>query len=379
MKVAYILHDTDEFGGANKSFMSLLTALMQKSVEPVVVLPNKRGIARKLEERGIPTLVLNYRLNIYPSKESLKDYLLWIPRLIFYRYLNAKASRQLAKHVEGYDIIHTNVSVVDIGRRAAAVKRIPHLFHFREYADKDFRMHYFPGREHFYHTVQHAICITQGIRDYHHLPSDTRVIYNGIFSDITPYYTEQQDNKRYLLYAGRLEKTKGIEDLLLAYSHSNKKLPLWIAGSAVTDEYLAYLQRLCQYLGIDKQVYFIGGRTDILPIMADARAIIIPSQHEAFGRVMAEAMFQRCLTVGRDTDGIREQFENGLKLTGAEIGLRFHDIAELTVHINTICETDDKQWGEYITRAYQTVTQLYNVETCAAAILDYYQTIINIK
>lgn len=376
MKIVYILHDTDEFGGANKSFMSLLRGLMNKNVEPLVVLPNDRGLTRKLNDEGIPTLVLNYRLNTYPYEESLKDFLLWIPRLIARRYLNAKAARQLAKHIDGYALVHTNVSVIDIGYRAAKAKGIPHIFHFREYADLDFSMKYFPCKRSFYKTVKHSICITKGVQGHHHLSENSRVIYDTVIDERVKSLVTLSDNEQYLLYAGRLEETKGIEELLEAYAKSRKLLPLWVAGAPSEDLYLDKLKQKTQQYNIENKVRFLGARNDVMELMAGAHATIVPSFNEGFGRILPEAMLAGCLTIGRNTGGTKEQYDNGLELTGGEIGLRFNTMAELTDLIDKACMTERTEWSSYIERAYKTVNTLYTQEACSNATMDFYHSII---
>lgn len=377
MKIVYILHDTDEFGGANKSFMSLLRGLMKKGIEPLVVLPNDRDLTRKLNEEGIPTLVLNYRLNTYPYDESLKDYLLWVPRLIARRYLNAKAARQLAEHIDGYDLVHTNVSVIDIGERAARVKGIPHVYHFREYADLDFNMRYFPCKRSFYKTVKHSVCITRGVQGHHHLSENSRVIYDTVIDERERSLCTQHPapDTQYLLYAGRLEETKGIEELLEAYAKSRKLLPLWVAGAPLDDIYLDMLKQLTLQYGIEDKVKFLGARNDVMDLMAGALATIVPSFNEGFGRILPEAMLARCLTIGRNTGGTKEQFDNGLELNGKEIGLRFNTKEELTDLIDKVCVTDKTEWNCSIERAYKTVNTLYTQEACADAIIEFYNSI----
>lgn len=379
MKIAYILHDTDEFGGANKSFLSLLIGLMKKGVEPLIVLPNNRGLTKKLKEEGIPTLVLNYRLNTYPYEKSLKDYLLWIPRLFFHRYLNARATRQLAKQIEGYDLVHTNVSVIDIGERAAKIKGIPHIFHFREYADLDFGMKYFPCKSSFYKTVRHSICITKGVQEYHRLSEDSKVIYDTVIDERVQSVTTPSHKEQYLLYAGRLEETKGIEDLIEAYAKSKKLLPLWVAGAPLEDLYLDKLKQETRLYGIENKVRFLGVCTDIMELMAGACATIVPSHNEGFGRILPEAMLAKCLTIGRNTGGTKEQFDNGLELNGKEIGLRFNTKTELTDLIDKVCMTDRAEWSNCIELAYKTVNTLYTQEACSNATMDYYQSVIQKK
>lgn len=378
MKVAYILHDTDASGGAYKSFLPMLHAIMKKGVEPLVVVPNYNGLTKDLQAKGIPTLVLDYRLNTYPYESSFKDYLLWVPRLIARRIVNGMAVRKLVSAIQGYDIVHTNVSVIDIGARAAKIVGIPHIYHFREYSGlKDMR--YYPSRKRFYQSVTHAICITRGVQEDHHLTTNTVVIYDGIPDTASlNRVTIAPNEQKYLLFAGRLEQNKGIEDLLEAYAGSDQTLPLWVAGSALKPSYLQKLQKKAEQLNILSKVLFLGNRNDVLELMAHARATIVPSYSEGFGRVLPEAMLMRCMTIGRNTTGTKEQYDNGLRLTGAEIGLRFSTTQELTERLNEVLRTPPEVWNEYRERAYTTVSTLYTDQACSEAVMKIYNDIRNI-
>lgn len=374
LKVAYILHDSDRFGGAYKSFLPMLYALMEKGVEPLVVVPdetNDRGAAKDLESRGIPVLVLKYRLNVYPYDEGLKDYLLWVPRLLARRWVNARATRQLAQRLQGFDIVHSNSSVIDIGARAARLSRIPHVYHFRENT-KQIGMRYYPCKKSFYKTVSHAICITKGVQEHHRLADKSEVIYDCIS---TPDVLKT-DTLDYLFFAGRLEYIKGVEELIDAYACSKKALPLWIAGAPLKESYLEMLKEKVRQYGIADRVVFLGARNDVPQLMADARATIVPSYNEGFGRILPEAMFMRCLTIGRDISGTKEQYDNGVAVTGGEIGLRFNTSTELTALIDEVSTTDRQKWSSYIERASQTVNTLYTQEACSSAVLDYYKKIL---
>ena len=64
--------------------------------------------------------------------------------------------------------------------------------------------------------------------------------------------------------------------------------------------------------------------------MRQAKAIIIPSHNEGFGRCMPEAMFNGCLCIGHDTGGTKEQMDNGTEATGEDIALRYQTEDQLT-------------------------------------------------
>ena len=146
LKVLYILSSTSIHGGASKSFMVMLDRLRILGVEAFVVLPNTEGLYQELKAQGVSVRAYTYRMAVYPPCNDVKDFLLWLPRLCGRLIVNHQATRQveqLCKQIHP-DIIHTNVSVIDIGYRAAQHLRIPHVWHIREYGDLDFHLYHYP-------------------------------------------------------------------------------------------------------------------------------------------------------------------------------------------------------------------------------------------
>jgi glycosyltransferase involved in cell wall biosynthesis len=102
------------------------------------------------------------------------------------------------------------------------------------------------------------------------------------------------DNVKILLYLGRINKTKGIDFLITAYSHMVKNLDfndtlLVIAGP--DDGYLGYAKSLAQALGLANRVLFTGLLTESEKTCAfvDSTIVIYPSCFEPFGLVSLEA------------------------------------------------------------------------------------------
>lgn len=376
MKIAYVLNSTDVFGGATKSFCTLLYALVAKGVEPVVVLPDSKGVKKELDARGIKTLVLNYRPNTYPYSSTIKDYFLWIPRLIARRYVNMVAAKKLTRYIAGYDIVHTNVSVIDIGQRAAASLGIPHIYHFREYANYGSGTYYYPSMERFLSTVTYSVCITRGVQEFYQLQSSKKslVVYNPI--SLTDAHPTWDACGEYYLFVGRLEESKGIEDLLIAYSKASTQLPLFVAGKSVNSNYEKSLNLLVRQLGVMEQVHFLGNRNDILSLMSKAKALIVPSFSEGFGRPVAEAMTQGCIVIGRNTTGIKEQFDVGKSFTGEEIGFRFSTIPELIKAIHEVEVLSKETYEDICKRAWKTVSHFYSHDVSVTMIFDFYISIL---
>ena len=71
-------------------------------------------------------------------------------------------------------------------------------------------------------------------------------------------------------------------------------------------------------------------------------------------------MFYGTLVIGRNTAGTKEQFDNGVKYSGDEIGLRFLTIDDLVKCMQNAIKND---YNDYIKRANATVNVLYSFET----------------
>lgn len=385
----YILSSTNTLGGASKAITSLLTGLMKKGIAPIVVLPGKNGLYNDLAKLGITVCYAPVRPNIYPKHNGIKNISLYMPRLLYWHLLNIYSYHKIISYLKDkhIDIVHTNVSIMDFGYYIAKRLSIPHIFHIREYADKDFNIRYFPNKAAFYKkfTAKHnySICITKDIRAYHRLDTETssRVIYDGVchINDIKL----NNAKSRYILYAGRIQPGKGLLHLVKAYAEyikavsETEAVPLHVAGEATDNAYYKSIVTLIQQYNISKHIRFLGPRSDIAELMQRALAIVIPSEFEGFGFCMTEAMFNGCIVIGHNTGGTREQFDNGKELSGIEIGLRYDTQEQLIEHLIDITRNNQQCYQGMITKAADVVSRLYSVETCVDNVYKYYNDIIN--
>ena len=366
----------------------MLDGLMKLGVQPLVVFPGADGMCELYRNRGIPTAVMNYRMAVYPPLRYWKDYVMFLPRLcgrILVNYISLCKLREIVKLFQP-DIIHTNVSVIDIGYRVAMQLKIPHIYHVREYGDKDFSLFHYPMRSCFLKKLKkhsYAICITKDIQKHYNLNVDNScVIYNGVCSETQIRFSPHKKN--YFLFAGRLEPAKGVGELLIAFAdfcllRPNLDIRLKIAGDTKDIRYYDFLLNEVKRLHIEGRVDFLGMRKDINDLMTDAYLMIVPSKFEGFGRITAEAMQNGALVLGRDTAGTKEQFDNGLEMTGEEIALRYSTCQEL---VKKMCEVVDNGIEHYfpmIERSQQVVRNLYTNEYHAQHVYDFYNEILTIK
>jgi len=77
----------------------------------------------------------------------------------------------------------------------------------------------------------YCIAITKGLFDYFHLNGNSRVIYNPVLNADDCVFNENKEP--YFLFAGTLAPSKGIKDLIFAYSEFakfNDSHYLYVAG-----------------------------------------------------------------------------------------------------------------------------------------------------
>lgn len=387
MTILYILHSTDPAAGATKSFLLLLTGVLRAGHKAIVVVPEQTGIYDTLLRMGVEVLVEPSKPNTWTSAWNLRQTLLYIPRQLGRLLINRRATRHLRNKLAGthIDLVHSNSSVIGIGQRIARAYGLPHIFHIREYGDKDFSLTYFPSNRAFYRLLRaedvYSICITRDVQRHFGLTglSSSRVIYNGVASP-SSFPSEAQAPRSFFLYAGRLEQTKGLADLVEAYNLYTQRvdhpLPLKVAGETVDPAYEQQVRQRLEQYGLTSRVEFLGKVNDMDSLYKNALATIIPSYFEGFGRCMPEAMAHGSIVIGRNTGGTQEQFDNGLAQENAEIGLRFTALPELAdclMRVHTMSEGDRRQLVEH---ARHCVSALYTTDTYVNNILNFYQDIL---
>ena len=97
IRIAYILSSTTAYGGATKAFRSFLQQLLPKGIEPLLVLPDRKGIYEEFKAMGVPVFVSTYRAATFPYLRTRKDYLMFLPRIIARLIVNHMAAKRLTR------------------------------------------------------------------------------------------------------------------------------------------------------------------------------------------------------------------------------------------------------------------------------------------
>lgn len=120
----------------------------------------------------------------------------------------------------------------------------------------------------------------------------------------------EKENKPTLIYVGRLSKSKGIEDVILALKEINVKIPtikLWIVGRG-DEKYVKHLKQIIEEKKIDKKVEFFGFVSDEkkFELMKKAHILIASSIKEGWGLIVSEAAIVGTPSVVYNVSGLRD-------------------------------------------------------------------------
>ena len=385
MRVLYILHSA-LMGGATIAAINLISNLEALGVEPIIVVPKfERGVDSRIllndiKSRGwkFEKIFVNALTTPYKQQEVLKNAYRGIRRILFHTL----SYYQLKKTIEKYkpDIIHTNVGVVQEGYQLSKKYNIPHVWHIREYQDRELAYKSFPSKETVmgYFADSNTICIAKGIQHCFglHECNTSRVIYDPLFS-INDVPTYPQDKQNYFLMANRISPQKGIRDVIEGFAglvnnsslHERNMYKLIIAGEG-KGEYLEGLKDLCSSLNVEKQVEFIGYQDDVKPLMRNAKALLVGSITEGFGMMTAEANMMGCLVIGRNTTGTKEI----IGVTGG--GVLFDTKADLLNAIIRIAKMTSDELCEKMKTPMKIALETFNREKSAKLVYAYYCDIL---
>ena len=385
MKVLFV-HHICELHGSSISLLNMVSGLKKRGVEVFIALPKNvyrdKEFIRLINNLDIPTYYANMVLFIDREGWSRKwwnvraFYSNWM--LIIKRRLHSY--RELCKIVDEIkpDIIHTNVGIIHDAYWVARKYRIPHIFHIREYQDCDFCWKILPSKALFVYLLKSSaavIFITHDLQRHFNLQTNTNAytVYNGIYSERDVCYIREKD--WFFLCASRISKEKGYEEVIKAFAEFHKINPMFslkIAGDGDT-EYIKNLQSLVDKYGCLNQIEFLGHLSpdEIKSLLQKARALIVGSYNEAFGRMTAEAAMQGCLIIGRKTAGTEE-------IINTVGGYSFKTIDQMEEKMQEICRLDMESYRIKAINSQKIAIKSYSIEQNVENIYNIYKKILTI-
>ncbi len=379
MKILYICHMTDLSGGT-KALLNLID-IVSKDNQVYLLLPSNRGwLVEQLTKRNVKIFTAKYLLMWYSfhlsgflTKGTIKN--------IYYYFRFKKSAERYVYHLLqkiSPDIVHCNVGPLDISLTPCLQLNIPHVWHLREYQDKDFGCRMIYGKKHFINRLHtngnFNIAITNGVFEHFQLRPCDRVIYDGPID--AARLSTNEDRQKIVLFVGNFLRAKQPDMAIRAFLLFHKSFPdyqMYLVGGWNDTDYVMECKHLISNNHADTFIKLLGRRTDVYDLMGISKILVVPSMFEGFGFITAEGMANGCAVIGRDTAGTKEQFDLGLKEIGSEIAYRFNTFEEL---VNCLKKAAVENTQLMRSNAKKVVLDNYTMEVHARNVMDFYHQIL---
>lgn len=176
-------------------------------------------------------------------------------------------------------------------------------------------------------------------------PKSIQTIYNPLdFNNIkkqsTEYLVEEKD---YIVYVGRFSREKRHDVLINAYKESGIKQKLLLLGDE-NNEIGKEIKHLIKNLGLQNKVIFKGFKSNPFPYIKNAKVLVLSSDHEGFGMVLAEALVLKTPIVSTACVGPNEILFDELEPFLSPVG----DSKALAGNIKKMVENPIKITDKYI-------------------------------
>jgi D-inositol-3-phosphate glycosyltransferase len=202
--------------------------------------------------------------------------------------------------------------------------------------------------------------------------------------DAAKAHLDMPADQQNILFAGRIERLKGVDTLLLAIALIQRHNPEAIRNAHVAiiggdpwsddpDEEMARLQELRQELGVADNVRFLGAKAqEALPYYyAAAEMVVMPSHYESFGLVALEAMAMGTPVIASEVGGLAFLVRDGVN--GFHVPSR--DPEALAERIFTLL--NDRQCRDLLGRQAHEIAQQYAWPKIVDRMLDVYDEVLS--
>ena len=322
-RIAFLTHYAELYG-ANLSLLNLIEGLAEYGVISHVICPDNGDLVPALARRDIPVARLPFEWWVSTNRQSQGV----AARLI----RNVRHLRAITRQIGRWNanVVYSNSSVFAVGAMAAAELELPHIWHIREFGDRDYdlRPDFGSRLARLAHgTADAAIYVSEALRRAklgHATPSNSRVVYNGVAT--AAVFDERRTAAMNLrgrsqpftfVLVGRFRENKGQATAIRAFARLGDRFPdarlLLVGGAGNTGDqgYFDRCRALADELGVRDRVEFWGYVPDPERAFLAADVALMCSPNEAMGRVTVEAMSTCRPVIGYGGGGTTELIEHG--------------------------------------------------------------------
>ena len=324
MRILAITFDTEMSGGANRSFMMVITELCQRyGHEVYIIIPGKGPIEIELQRNNI-----SYRSVDLPRlgtilTGSVKD---------VYRKLKenrkAIAHAMMAKKIasdfrnKGFDLVYINGTPQLCGAYLARELRLPYVWHFRGYL-KSGCYYSWNQKQLFNDAKAKIIVISQSMVDS--LPEILKInpeqivlVHNGLkWGKNIKTSSQNRIDGIHCVLCGRLVRSKGQEDAIEALrilrERSFDNVYIHFAGelNEASQSYIEELREHVRVNHLEERIIFEGQIEDMAAFRKNMNIELMCAVCEPFGRVTVEGMRSGLVVIGANTGGTVDIIQDG--------------------------------------------------------------------
>ena len=384
MKILYFQHSI-QYDGSTNALLNYLNVIKKNNCVKVIV-ARKSIRLDELEEMGIDYMIVPFRFSSYRTFNLWYKNLLLSPLFfIFTEFLNFYAILRLMPIIRSFkpDIIHSNVGPLRIGYYLARLFNIKHVWHLREFQGCPYTTYPIPTLSVYKHLLRKSssIAISNCISKYYNVDStNSTVIYDGVFdakNELEQPSFLSRGNR--ILFVGRVEPAKGVEDLIYAFisiSNDYPDLTLDLLGNC-DNSYRNFLnEKYIRPYNLEKRILFHGASREVDLWMRKAKVTVVSSLLEGFGFVVAESMYNYCIVIGNDNTGIKEQFDRCDECCNRPITRRYTTVEELKSQLYIVLDMPSLEYDEEAMELHKCVVNLYDKKRYANNIQDFYTSVV---
>lgn len=327
LRVALVITELD-VGGAERQLVQLAAGLDRRFFKPRVFAigsppsPERSELVERLAQAEVPVEFLNatHWWQFGPTVQKL-----------------AASLREFRPQVMQSFLFHANV----IGAMAARQAGVPHLSLGIRVNDPRWWRAMLERRA--ARQAERVVCVSHAValaaKPRLRLRSEQCVVIpNGVdvnrFEQVSPANLlgfGVPAGVRPLIYIGRLDKQKGVDQLpQLVPALATLQTHLLIVGSGPLEARLrAEVQRLQT-----SRVHFAGWQADVAPLLAASSILVVPSRYEGMPNAVLEAMAAGLPILTTPAEGIRE-------ILGEDVDhqAKPFDVANWTSHLATLVQS----------------------------------------
>lgn len=376
LRISFITHYAELYG-ANLSLLNLIEGLGKYGIQAHVICPEQGNLVEVLAQRGIPTALLPFEWWV-STRRTMSGV---ASRL----YRNVRNLRPFADQITRWkvDLVYSNSSVFAIGAMVARKLGLPHVWHIREFGNRDYDLWPDFGAwvsRRVFKTADATIFVSKALKQAFlgdEIRANSRVIYNGVareavFDERRRASDALRDRRQQFTFVlvGRFRKSKGQAIAIAAFAKVARQFPdvrlilVGDAGQTGEQNYFDHCHALVKELALTDRVEFWGYIPDPERAFLAADVALMCSQNEAMGRVTVEAMSACRPVIGNDSGGTSELIDH--ERTGLLFRGDADSLAECMARYITMPELA-RQHGE---AGWAVARQHYSTETYTAQVYE---------